>query len=127
VNRAKRQGPNAVIQSTASDMMVTAIILINKALRKKGYKSRLIMTVHDSIVLDCLRSEVAEVASLCLDIMENLPQRAAGVWGKGFDWSWLRCPIVAEGEIGLNWRDCVPYRPGAAEARRRPRCRCRNC
>jgi len=115
VNRAKRQGPNAVIQSTASDMMVTAIILINKALRKKGYKSRLIMTVHDSIVLDCLRSEVAEVASLCLDIMENLPQRAAGVWGKGFDWSWLRCPIVAEGEIGLNWRDCVPYRPGAAE------------
>jgi len=112
INRAKRQGPNAVIQSTASDMMMTAIILIYRALRKGKYQSRLVMTVHDSIVLDCLRSEVAEVSKLVLHIMENLPELSAGVWGDDYDWSWLRCPVMADGEIGLNWRDCVPFRPG---------------
>lgn len=111
VARAGRQGPNAVIQGTASDFTTTAIIYINRAMRRHGFKSRMTMTVHDSIVLDCLRTEAARVVRLCKQIMENIHKLSAGIWGKDMDWSWVRCPIVAEAEIGVNWRDGVKFDP----------------
>jgi DNA polymerase-1 len=110
-SRARRQGPNAIIQGTASDFTTTAIILIRREMKKRKLRSKLMLTVHDSIMFDCIRSEVNEVVTLAKHIMENLPELAASVWGEDFDWSWIQCPIVAEPEIGLNWRDQVKYDP----------------
>jgi len=107
VNRAKRQGPNAIIQSAASDMTLTSLILIGRALRKAKLKARLVLTVHDSIIVDAPKNEAVRVVKIMKRIMENLPRVASRIWGKKFDWSWVRCPIVAEFEIGHNWRDGV--------------------
>lgn len=114
VRRAERQGPNAIIQGAASDLTTTSIMLIGKELRRRKFKSRITMTVHDSIIFDCLRSEAAEVVRIAKDIMEHLPERSAEIWGSDFDWSWIRCPIVAEAEVGLNWRDAVKFDPTGA-------------
>lgn len=110
-NRARRQGPNSVIQGAASDFTLTSMILIDRELEKRGMQSRIVINVHDSIVIDCLRSEAKEVARIVKNIMENIPTLAADIWGKNMDWSWIRCPIVAEVEVGLNWRDTVKFDP----------------
>lgn len=109
--RAIRQGVNAVIQGAASELTLTSIILIDRELRRRKMKSRVFLTVHDSIVIDALVSEAAQVVKIARGIMENLPKRAASIWGKKFDWSWIKCPIVADAEIGVNWRDGVKYDP----------------
>lgn len=111
VARAERQGPNAIIQGSASDMTMTSMILINKRLRKSGMRARVVLTVHDSIIIDCLRTEVEAVYKIVKEIMENVPKYASGIWGKDFDWSWIRCPILADIEVGVNWRDMVGFDP----------------
>lgn len=110
-NRARRQGPNAIIQGTASDFTLTAMILIDRILSDRGMQSRIIINVHDSIVLDCPRSEAVEVARIVKNVMENIPSMSKDIWGADMDWSWIRCPIVAEVEIGLNWRDSIKFNP----------------
>lgn len=110
-NRARRQGPNSVIQGAASDFTLTSMILIDRELEKRQLRSRIVINVHDSIVLDCPRSEAKEVAGIVKRIMENIPTLSVDIWGKGMDWSWIRCPIVAEVEVGLNWRDTVKFDP----------------
>jgi uracil-DNA glycosylase family 4 len=109
--RALRQGVNAVIQGAASDLTLTSLILIDRELRRRGLKSRVILTVHDSIVIDALISEAAQVVKIARRIMENLAKHAAPVWGRDFDWSWIKCPIVSDAEVGINWRDGIKYDP----------------
>lgn len=107
VSRALRQGPNAIIQGTASDITLTALVLIDEELRRRKMRAIIIITVHDSILIDCPRNEVEAVIKIVKTTMEEVPQRSASIWGKKFNWSWLRCPLVAEIKIGYNWRDAV--------------------
>lgn len=109
-SRAERQGPNALIQSAASDVTVTSLILLvelfEQMAMEKGLESKVILTVHDSIVFDCKLGEVVMVAEIIEEIMTNIPTYGGIIWGEDFDWSWLeRIPIKTEGEIGPNYRD----------------------
>jgi uracil-DNA glycosylase family 4 len=110
--RALRQSINFPIQSGASDMTLMSLVLIQREMEERGYRSKLILTVHDSIVFDCHVDEVFEVAELGVRIMETIPKLSEEVW-PGLDWSWLRCPIVADAEIGVSWGQLVKFDPHA--------------
>jgi len=112
--RALRQIVNFPIQCGASEMTLMALILINYVLRKDGYQSKAILTVHDSIVFDCLLSELLAVAKIAKEIMENLPLLSDEVF-PGIDWTWMTVPIVAEMETGFDWGHLVEFDPFAID------------
>jgi uracil-DNA glycosylase family 4 len=110
VARALRQGVNFPIQSMAAEFTLMALVLINREMKKRKLRSKLNMTVHDSILFDCHVDEMLEVALLAKDIMENLPAYSEQVL-PGLDWSWLRVPVVADFECGVNWGQMVDFDP----------------
>lgn len=91
VASAERQAVNSPIQSAASDCTLKAIIAITNWLEKRGLRSYISITVHDSIVLVVHRSEAELVYKKVKQIMEARPG----------DWSLV--PMVADAEIGPNW------------------------
>lgn len=115
VARALRQSVNYGIQSGASDLTLASLVIIDRELRKRRLRSCLTITVHDSIVIDCPIDEMLEVAESVKDIMENIH-----VYGKtllkGADWSWRRCDILADCEVGLSWGYQVPFDPAVIKA-----------
>ena len=68
------------------------------------------LTVHDSIVFDCLMSEALQVAEIAKDIMENLPTKTKKIL-PNISWDWLKVPLVADFEIGYNWGQLVEFNP----------------
>ncbi len=72
-SRALRQSFNCVIQGSGAVCTNTALILIDKALRDYHLKSRLVITVHDSLMLDCPKSEIPTVPMMAQAIMQHLP------------------------------------------------------
>ena len=87
---AERAAINTPIQGTAADMIKLAMIRIDALLREGGYRSRLLLQVHDELVFD-LHSEEQELIPLILDHMQNalpLPHQV---------------PILVESGTGENW------------------------
>jgi DNA polymerase-1 len=117
-NRAIRQAINAPVQGTASEMTMMSMVLIWREMRRLKLRSKLVMTVHDSIVFDCVREEVLTVAKLAKTIMENIMHLSNDVW-TGLSWSWLKVPIVAELEAGLNWGAGIKFDPHTIESAER--------
>jgi DNA polymerase I-like protein with 3'-5' exonuclease and polymerase domains len=101
-SRAHRQGVNFPIQDMASEMTLMSLVLIRKRLREKKLRSKLVLTIHDSIVADCPREEALTVASVMHECMERLPALSDEVF-PGLDWSWLTVPVLAEVEVGHNF------------------------
>lgn len=83
---AMRQGLNALIQGTASDLTQIALIQVHKLLQ--SYKSRFLFTVHDAIVLEVHKSEKHLLAKL-KQIMES-------------DKKPFHFPVIADTEVFLN-------------------------
>ena len=90
---AERAAINAPMQGTASDLIKRAMIAVSNRLHSDGLASKLIMQVHDELVLEVLESELETVK-------EMLPQVMAEV-----DGGLLNVPLVAEVGIGGNWDD----------------------
>lgn len=136
--RARRQGVNHVIQSTAGDMTMTALCLYDQEVCiRSGRRPDLILPtidpielprddrwkrvhpmlqVHDMIGVDCHKDVAAEATDRLIDIMENVVDYAPRVWGdvviEGLK-PLKRVPIVAEAEVGPNWRDAYKVKTGA--------------
>jgi DNA polymerase I-like protein with 3'-5' exonuclease and polymerase domains len=110
VARALRQSVNFPIQSGASDMTLMSLCLIAEEMERRGLRSHVILTVHDSIVFDCHVDEFMEVSLLAKEIMENIDKLSDQIL-PGLDWSWLKCPIVAELDVGANWGSTVAFEP----------------
>jgi DNA polymerase-1 len=86
-----RQSVNTPVQSTASDITLSALIRIDKRIRKGDFgKSRLILTVHDSIMLEVPEDAAEEIARAVKDEME---QPVLGDW----------LPFPADVKIGKRW------------------------
>ena len=107
VARALRQSINFPIQCGAAQMTNMSMILVNRELKARGFRSRLVLTVHDSLVLDCHVDEFVEVATICKETMESIMHRSDEVL-PGLDWSWLTVPIVSDLEVGFDWGTLVP-------------------
>ena len=66
---AERAALNAPIQGTAADIIKVAMINVQKALADAGLKSRMLLQVHDELVLEVVASELEEVTALVKDKM----------------------------------------------------------
>jgi len=88
---AERNAINSPIQGTAADMIKLAMIKTHAAMRKKGFKSKMLMQVHDELVFDVLKEEVNDLKPLIIDCMQTamlLPNKV---------------PVIAEAGTGVNW------------------------
>lgn len=92
---SERQAINSPVQGSGASMTLQSLIDIDKLLAEYKLKSKMIMTVHDSIVFDAHIDEVYSVVAIAKTVMENL----------SFDW--ITVPIVADVEIGRNYQDLV--------------------
>ena len=62
---------NAPIQGTAADIIKLAMISGWKTLKEENYKSRLILQVHDELLIEGPESEAAEIRTILTDCMEK--------------------------------------------------------
>lgn len=105
---AYRQSVNTIIQGTGAYLTNFSVILIQDYLRTRNKESKLVATVHDSIVIDMHPDEIEEITQITKLIMENLP-----IDFLNFEWKGqvLRYPITADVEIGSSYKDLVDYDP----------------
>jgi len=88
---AERTAVNTPLQGAAADLIKLAMIRIDEALLRGGFRSQMLLQVHDELVLECPPEELAEVSKLVKDRMESAYR--------------LRVPLLAETGAGDNWRD----------------------
>ena len=105
-NAALRQSVNTKIQGSGAFLTNTSVIHIIKFIEEHNLRSKVILTVHDSIVIDCPPEEIHIMAEAAKHIMENLPIDWLFIDWKGEK---LRYPIAADVEIGVNYNDMVGY------------------
>jgi len=67
---------NAPIQGTAADIIKLAMIEVYNWLKERGLKSRLILQVHDELLVEAHQDEVEEVKQLMTDAMKNAAKLA---------------------------------------------------
>jgi len=88
---AERTAVNTPLQGGAADLIKLAMLRVHRDLRERGLRSRMILQVHDELVLESPREEV---------------EQAAAILREGMEQAWpLRVPLVAEVAAGPNWRD----------------------
>ncbi len=104
VNKALRSGFNHLIQSTASDIMLTCMAVIEHLMREANLQSVLVSTVHDSIVVDALRSELPIVHEICSGVVNNIPLVMRQVMGPAYDAAWMDVvPLEGDSEVGPSY------------------------
>ena len=86
---AERNAINAPIQGSAADIMKLAMAEIARRFKAEGIKSRMILQVHDEVVIDTLRSELNAVKRIVKEAMESVAE--------------LRVPLIAEVNDADNW------------------------
>jgi DNA polymerase-1 len=88
---AERTAVNTPMQGGAADLIKMAMIRIDQEMQKNNWQTRLLLQVHDELVLESPPEEAEEAAKLVKHEMENVCQ--------------LRVPLLVETGIGENWRD----------------------
>lgn len=91
---AEREAINMPIQGTASDIVKIAMLHVDEELKRKNSKARLLMQVHDELLLEVPETEVGEVAKMLKHEMETAVS--------------LDVPLVADVGVGDNWMDAKP-------------------
>ena len=86
---AERNAINAPIQGSAADIMKIAMIEVWRRFRAEGIRSRIILQVHDEIVVDMLASERGQVERIVREAMEGAAQ--------------LSVPLVVDCGVGHSW------------------------
>jgi len=93
---AQRAAINMPIQGTAADILKAAMIEINKKLSKISNRTKLLLQVHDELVLEVPEPDVEKVSKLIKTIMENIYK--------------LDVPIVVNIEAGPSWGETTPIK-----------------
>ena len=86
---AERAAINAPMQGTAADLIKLSMIEVQRALESQQLKSKLVLQVHDELVLEVPEAEVEVIRELLPQKMEHVAQ--------------LRVPLIVEVGIGYNW------------------------
>src|SRR5690606_37386331 len=63
---------NTPVQGTAADIIKAAMVGVYKRLKTKNMKSRLILQVHDELIVEAVEDELAEVKNIIKEEMENV-------------------------------------------------------
>lgn len=88
----ERVAMNMPIQGTAADIIKIAMIRVSEELRKGGFASRLILQVHDELLIDALKSEQTEVMALLKRCMQDAYT--------------LDVPLKVDVTAGNSWYEC---------------------
>ncbi|MCI1004490.1 DNA polymerase I [Herbaspirillum sp. C7C8] len=86
---AERAAINAPMQGTAADLIKLAMVAVQDWLESTGMHSRMIMQVHDELVLEVPQQELDRVREKLPELMKNVAE--------------LKVPLLAEVGIGKNW------------------------
>jgi len=98
--RVMRQAFNTMIQNGAACLMYCGLIAVHNALESRNLQSKLVLQVHDSMVLDVYPGEEEEVAEICKTGMEIATLEKAKQFGVDFT-----VPLEADSKIGPNWAE----------------------
>jgi DNA polymerase-1 len=93
-NREEREAINAPIQGTAADIMKLAMLKIPPALKAAKLNAKMLLQVHDELVLECPKKELAETARLVKETMAGAYQ--------------LAIPLSTDARYGTNWGEMQP-------------------
>jgi DNA polymerase-1 len=93
--QALREAVNTVVQGTAADIMRRAMVRLHGSLRAGGLQSRLLLQVHDELLVEAPASEMEAVSALLKDAMEGAD-----------DLGPLGVRLAAEVRNGRNWLEC---------------------
>ena len=88
---AERNAINAPIQGSAADIMKLAMVEIYRRFEAEGIRSKMIMQVHDEVVIDTLNEELESVKRIVKEAMESVAK--------------LSIPLIAEVNSASNWLD----------------------
>jgi DNA polymerase-1 len=91
---AERQAINAPIQGTAADILKIAMINLARELAERKLESRMVLQVHDEVVLEVPRNELDAASALTRRVMEHAYT--------------LDVPLKVDVEAGENWFDMTP-------------------
>jgi DNA polymerase-1 len=93
-NREEREAINAPIQGTAADILKIAMIKIPPAIAHAGLHGRMLLQVHDELVIECPHAEMNETIRLARQVMESAYP--------------LSIPLTTEARWGMNWDEMQP-------------------
>jgi DNA polymerase-1 len=91
---AEREAINMPIQGTASDIVKIAMLHVDEQFKRENLKARMLMQVHDELLVEAPAGEAERVAQILKHEMEGAVQ--------------LDVPLVADVGIGDNWMDAKP-------------------
>jgi DNA polymerase-1 len=86
---AERQAMNTPVQGSAADLIKKAMIDLHRALGERGMRSRLILQIHDELLLEVPEQEAEDARALVKAIMEGALV--------------LDVPLVVDARLGRNW------------------------
>ncbi|HZT30750.1 MAG TPA: DNA polymerase I [Bryobacteraceae bacterium] len=88
---AERTAVNSPLQGTAADLIKLAMIRIDRELRAGGFRTRMLLQVHDELLFEAPPEETTAISAMVKREMEQVHR--------------LKVPLVAEVGVGENWRD----------------------
>ena len=91
-NFGERVARNSPIQGSSADIIKIAMINVDKRLRESGLDARLLLQVHDELLIECRREDAEAALALLKEEMENATS--------------LRVPLIVEAHSGENWLEC---------------------
>ncbi len=88
---AERQAMNTPVQGSAADLIKKAMIDLHRELRRRKMGSRLILQIHDELLLEVPEAEAERARALVKEIMEGALE--------------LDVPLVADARLGSSWAE----------------------
>ena len=87
-----RAAMNTPIQGTAADIMKIAMIKVFNEIKKRNLKSKIVLQVHDEMMIEAPIEEKEEIKKIIADCMQAAAE--------------LKVPLIAEISEANNWYDC---------------------
>ena len=85
----KRAAMNTPIQGTAADIIKLAMVRVYRRLKEEKLRAKLIMQVHDELIVECPEEEAQQVERLLAEEMQGVMA--------------LSVPLIAQAHSGKNW------------------------
>ena len=82
----ERAAMNMPLQGSAADIMKIAMLKVDEAIRRAGLKSKIVLQIHDELIVDCYEDEAEQVKEILVHEMEHAVE--------------LACPLTVEAEEG---------------------------
>ena len=89
--RAEREAVNSPIQGTAADIIKLAMLRLPQALEKAGLSGQMLLQVHDELVFECPKKELAETSRVAQQVMQSALK--------------LKVPLKTDAKAGRNWAE----------------------